>query len=64
MMMRAMMMRTMSRQSRQGSLAGAAGGSDLMSMLTPLLDFGVGQNRNGSLVDDVTGMLGRFLGSR
>jgi hypothetical protein len=29
-----------------------------MDMLSPLLD----RNRDGSIVDDVTGMLGRFLG--
>jgi hypothetical protein len=57
----AMMMGTMSRQSRQANLSqGAPGGADLMSMLTPLLD----RNQNGSLMDDVSGMLGRFLGPR
>ena len=36
--------------------AGPAGGG-LIDMLTPLLD----QNRNGSIVDDVTSMIGRFM---
>jgi hypothetical protein len=33
-------------------------GAGLTDMLSPLLD----SNRNGSITDDVTGMLGRFLG--
>jgi len=34
-------------------------GGGLLSMLTPLLD----QNRDGSVVDDVMGMLGKLGGS-
>jgi hypothetical protein len=52
-----------------GSLARKSGGAaalrsgksssgGIVSMLTPLLDA----NRDGSVVDDVTGMIGRFLG--
>jgi hypothetical protein len=33
-------------------------GDALLSMLTPMLD----SNRDGSMVDDVIGMLGRFTG--
>ena len=36
--------------------AGPAGGG-IVDLLTPLLD----QNRNGSIVDDVTSMIGRFM---
>ena len=39
--------------------AGGAGGG-LLDMLTPMLD----RDRDGSVVDDVTGMLGKFLGGR
>jgi hypothetical protein len=60
----ALMMGSMARQSRQAPAAtgtsGSGTGTDFMSMLTPLLD----QNRDGSLMDDVTGMLGRFFGNR
>jgi hypothetical protein len=38
--------------------AGSAPSGDLFSMLTPMLDAG----RDGSIVDDVVGMLGRFGG--
>jgi len=41
-----------------GVPAGLGGG--LLDMLTPMLD----RNRDGSVVDDVTGMLGKFLGGR
>jgi hypothetical protein len=57
----ALLMGSMARQSNQVPSAAAAGGPgsmDFMSMLTPLLD----QNRDGSLMDDVTGMVGRFFG--
>ena len=59
----ALMMGTLARQTQQPSAAAALGrsGPDVMSMLTPLLD----QNRDGSMMDDVAGMLGRFFsGSR
>ncbi|MGH9370933.1 MAG: DUF937 domain-containing protein [Vicinamibacterales bacterium] len=42
-----------------GTTAGLQGsGGGIADMLGPLLD----RNRDGSMVDDVTGMLGRFLG--
>jgi hypothetical protein len=55
----AMMMGAMSRNTGRGSsLSSAAGAGGLASMLGPLLD----SNRDGSILDDVTGMLGKFLG--
>lgn len=54
----AMMMGAMSRQQSSAaslSSAGAPGGG-LLSMLTPMLD----QNGDGSIVDDVMGMLGKL----
>lgn len=57
----AMMMGSMARQrGQQSGVQASAGGGDLLSMLSPMLD----QNRNGSIMDDVGGILGRFLGSR
>ena len=41
-----------------GANLGAGGG--LLEMLTPMLD----RDRDGSVVDDVAGMFGRFLGGR
>jgi hypothetical protein len=54
----AMMMGAMSKQmSRPGGQAGVpSGGESLIGMLTPMLD----SNRDGSIVDDVVGMIGRF----
>lgn len=56
----AMMMGTFSKQSASSSSLptgfGNAGGG-LMSMLAPMLD----QNRDGSIMDDVSSMLGRFM---
>ena len=57
----AMMMGAFAQKSGNASamspgLTGSAG--SITEMLTPMLDC----NRDGSLVDDVTGMLGRFLG--
>jgi len=40
--------------------ASAAGGNDIFSMLTPLVD----QNRDGSMVDDILKNVGRMLGGR
>jgi hypothetical protein len=40
--------------------AGIPSGGGIADMLAPLLD----RNRDGSIVDDVTSMLGRFLGPR
>src|SRR5262245_6180087 len=59
----AMMMGTMSKQVAPAgtSQAGvAAGGDALLGMLTPMLD----SNRDGSMIDDVIGMLGRLTGRR
>lgn len=42
------------------SLGGGAAAGGLLDMLAPLLD----RDRDGSVVDDVTGMLGRMLGGR
>lgn len=39
---------------------GSAAGGGLLDMLAPMLD----RDRDGSVVDDVTGMLGRMLGGR
>ncbi|MDH4063391.1 MAG: DUF937 domain-containing protein [Acidobacteriota bacterium] len=52
-----MVMGAMAKQTAGGGMAGGTGGG-LMSMLTPLLD----QNRDGSVVDDVMGMLGKLGG--
>jgi hypothetical protein len=53
----ALMMGSMSQQRAQvGPGAGTDMGSGLMSMLTPMLD----SNRDGSMIDDVMGMLGKF----
>ena len=57
----AMMMGTMSKQMAgpQSAQAGARSGGDaLLGMLAPMLD----SNRDGSMVDDVIGMIGRFTG--
>lgn len=40
-----------------GAATGSGAGGGIASMLTPLLD----QNRDGSIVDDVTSMLGQFV---
>ena len=37
--------------------SGLGGSGGIAAMLTPLLD----QNRDGSIMDDVTSMLGRFV---
>jgi hypothetical protein len=55
-----LMMGAFSKQSGPGSATSAgpgASGGGILAMLTPLLD----QNRDGSIVDDVTSMLGRFV---
>jgi hypothetical protein len=59
----AMAMGGLSQQSRaSGAAAGGASSSaaGLMAMLTPVLD----QNRDGSVLDDILGLAGRFLGGR
>ena len=55
-----LMMGALSKQSGTASsiTRGAGGpGGGIAAMLTPLLD----QNRDGSIIDDVTGMIGRFV---
>lgn len=54
-----MMMGAFARQSAGSAMAAGAGaqGGGLAQMLGPLLD----RNRDGSIVDDVTGMIGRFM---
>ena len=56
----AMMMGTMSKRMAASATpqAGAQGGDALLGLLTPMLDSG----RDGSIVDDVVGMLGRLTG--
>jgi hypothetical protein len=60
-----LMMSALSKQS-PGAGAGAVtagipgSGGDFASMLGPLLD----RNRDGSIVDDLTSMIGRFMGGR
>jgi hypothetical protein len=55
-----LMMGAFAKQSGNASSIGAgiggAGGGSIASMLTPLLD----QNRDGSIMDDVSSMIGRF----
>jgi hypothetical protein len=57
----AMMMGTMSKQAANtgGVQASLSSGGGLLGMLAPMLD----SNRDGSMVDDVIGMLGRFTRS-
>ncbi len=54
----ALMMGAMSNKTRSAAAVPAGGdlGGGLMSMLAPVLD----QNRDGSMIDDVVGMLGKF----
>ena len=62
----AMMMGALAKKSSGGAVAAGLGapsagmGGGLLDMLMPMLDA----NRDGSVVDDVTGMLGKFLGGR
>jgi hypothetical protein len=58
----AMMMGTMSKRVANSGVpqASAGGAGALFDMLTPALD----SNRDGSIADDVMGMLGRFMGGR
>jgi hypothetical protein len=42
------------------SLGGGLPGGDLLGMLTPMLDA----DRDGSVMDDVAGLLGKFMGGR
>lgn len=56
-----LMMGAFARQKSTGgmsSLTNSAGAGGLMAMLSPLLD----QNRDGSILDDVSGIVGRVLG--
>jgi hypothetical protein len=43
-----------------GTQLGASGGGGLMDALAPMLDA----NKDGSIADDVMGMLGKFMGGR
>lgn len=52
----AMMMGAMAKQGGTAARAGATPGGGLMDMLSPMLD----SNRDGSIVDDVMGMLGKL----
>jgi hypothetical protein len=56
----AMMMGSMSKRASQPSMPGTAPGGDLLNMLAPMLDA----NRDGSVVDDVMGILGRMFTRR
>jgi hypothetical protein len=56
----AMMMGSMSKRVAGPSATSATSSGALLEMLTPALD----SNRDGSIVDDVMGMLGRFAGRR
>ena len=59
----ALMMGSMSKRAAQPagmSLGGGGGAADLMSMLTPVLD----SNRDGRVMDDVVGMVGRLFSGR
>jgi hypothetical protein len=57
----AMVMGAAARHSMQASATGVpTTGGGLASLLGPLLD----SNRDGSMVDDVTGMIGKFFGQR
>lgn len=57
----ALAMGGLSRQTRAGTnVDSQAAGGSIMSMLEPMLD----RNRDGSMVDDVVGLVGGFLGSR
>ncbi|MCC7007537.1 MAG: DUF937 domain-containing protein [Acidobacteria bacterium] len=56
----ALMMGAFSKQAgRSHGLPAGAGSAGIAAMLTPLLD----RNRDGSIVDDVTSMIGRFMKS-
>lgn len=52
-----LMMGAFAKSGHASSAAPAAGAAGLASMLTPFLD----RNRDGSIVDDVTSMIGGFL---
>ncbi len=57
----AMMMGTMAKRvAQRPGQAASVGGSDLLGMLTPMLD----SNRDGSAVDDMLGMVGRLFSGR
>lgn len=62
----AMMMGALAKKAGGGAVTAGLGGQapgvggGLLDMLAPMLD----RDRDGSVVDDVTGMLGKFLGRR
>jgi hypothetical protein len=45
---------------RLGQATGATGGGGLLDMLTPMLD----SNRDGSVMDDIAGMMGKYMRGR
>jgi hypothetical protein len=55
-----MLMGALARGSSNATASGLSGGSGVTSMLGSLLDG----NRDGSIVDDVTGLVGKFLSGR
>jgi hypothetical protein len=48
------------RQTGFGQAAASQGGGGILDMLTPMLD----SNRDGSAVDDVIGLIGKYMGGR
>ena len=63
MMMGAMSKRQFGGAPAQGGLGaalGQGGGGGILDMLAPMLD----SNRDGSAVDDIVGMIGKFMGGR
>jgi hypothetical protein len=59
-----MVMGSLSKQSSAGGFLGGQGAAaqpeGLLGMLTPLLD----SNRDGSVADDMLGMIGRYMRNR
>lgn len=56
----AMMMGSMSQRASRPSMPGTGAGGDLLGMLAPMLDA----DRDGSVVDDVMGMVGKLFSRR
>jgi hypothetical protein len=55
-----LVMGSLAKQHQGQTNAAATGGSDIVTMLTPLLD----QNRDGSIVDDLLNKAGKLFGGR
>ena len=53
-----MVMGTLAKQQGRANVAGAGGGGDLLSMLTPMLD----RDGDGSALNDILGTVGKMLG--